>query len=133
MDGGRENSRVSVKFKGKSAIDVRLRYKNRKIRIWRNKIKIRVAFRLKLSFGDILYAITNPQQRFGEELITLDRDIKRLARLAYPERAEEIHAKIACVQFVNAINDEFTKRTLQLEEVTSLKIATDRTMVIKDI
>lgn len=53
--------------------------------------------------------------------------------MAYPECAEEICEKIACAQFVNVINDGFTKRTLLLERVTSLKVAIERAMVIKVI
>jgi hypothetical protein len=48
-----------------------------------------------------------------------------LSRLAYSEWEDEIREKIACAQFVNAINNGFIKRTLQLEGITSLKVAVD--------
>lgn len=57
----------------------------------------------------------------------------RLAQLTYPECAEEIREKITYAQFVNAINDGFVKRTLQLEGISSLKMAIERAMIIKVI
>lgn len=53
--------------------------------------------------------------------------------MAYPERAEEVRENIACAQFINAINDGFIKRTLQLEGITILKLAIERVIAIKII
>lgn len=41
--------------------------------------------------------------------------------------------KIACAQFVSALSDGFLRRTLQLEGVTSLKIAVERAKVVEII
>lgn len=41
--------------------------------------------------------------------------------------------KVACAQFVSALSDGFLRRTLQLEEVISLKIAVERAKVVKII
>lgn len=95
--------------------------------------------KLELRFGEghlsgtYYTQFTNRRQKFGKEIVTLGGDIERLAPLAYPECAEEIREKIACAQFVNAINDGFIKRTLQLEGVSSLKMAIERAMTIKVI
>lgn len=95
--------------------------------------------KLELRFGEGYLSgayytqFTNRRQKFGEELTILGGDIERLAQLAYPECAEEIHNKIACAQFVSAIQDGFIKRTLQLEGITFLKVAIERAMVIKVI
>jgi len=44
-------------------------------------------------------------------------------RLIYPECSLEMREKIACAQFTSAVTDAFIKRTLQLEEVNSLRTA----------
>jgi len=41
--------------------------------------------------------------------------------------------KIACAQYITALSDGFIKRTLQLEDVSSLNSAVDRAKVIKII
>jgi len=52
---------------------------------------------------------TNRKQRVGEELVSLDSKIERLARLAYPKcsldysTSLEVRDKIACAQFIAAL------------------------------
>lgn len=95
--------------------------------------------KLELRFGESQSAqsyysqFTNRRQRFNENLATLGADIERLSQLAYPECAHPIRDKIACAQFVSALSDNFVKRTLQLEGVTSLKIAVERAKAVKSI
>lgn len=69
----------------------------------------------------------------GEDLQTLGAEIERLSRLAYPECTHEIRDKIACAQFVAALTDGFLKRTIQLENINSLKSAIERAMAIRVI
>jgi len=44
-----------------------------------------------------------------------------------------VRDKIACAQFIAALSDGFLKRTLQLENITSLKTAVERAMAVKVI
>jgi len=76
---------------------------------------------------------TNRKQKCGEDEATLGADIERLARLAYPECSHSIRDKIAYAQFVFALINRFVKQTLQLEGVSSLKIAIQRAMTVKVI
>lgn len=93
--------------------------------------------RLELRFGESnssqgYYAqFTSRRQNPGEDLPSLGADLERLARLAYPECAPNIRDKIACSQFVTALSDGFVKRTLQLEGLTSLRAAIERSKTIK--
>lgn len=95
--------------------------------------------KLELQFGDSYLSatyytqFTNRRQKFGENLSDLGADIDRLSRLAYSECSDEVREKIACAQFINAINDRFVKRTLQLEGITSLKLAIERAKTIREI
>jgi len=45
----------------------------------------------------------------------------------------ELRDKIACAQFILALPNGFVKRTLQLENITSLKTAVQRAMTVKVI
>ncbi|XP_024872054.1 uncharacterized protein LOC112454735 [Temnothorax curvispinosus] len=95
--------------------------------------------KLELRFGEghltqnSYSALTNRRQRFGEDLATLGFDIERLSRLAYPECPYEIRDKIACSQFVSAVSDNFVRRTLQIEGITSLSRAVERAKALKII
>jgi len=95
--------------------------------------------KLELRFGEGHLAqtyhsqFTNRKQRVSEDLATLGSDLERLSRLAYPECSHEVRDKIACAQFIAALSDGFLRRTLQLENVTSLKIAVERAMAVKVI
>lgn len=75
--------------------------------------------------------LTNRRQRFGEDLAALGSEIERLSRLAYPKCPVAVRDKIACAQFISAITDSFIKRTLQLENVSSLNSAIKRVKTIK--
>jgi len=95
--------------------------------------------KLELRFGDGHLAqtyytqFTNRKQRNSEDLASLGADLERLSRLAYPECSHEVRDKIACAQFIAALSDGFLKRTLQLENITSLKVAVERAMAVKVI
>lgn len=69
----------------------------------------------------------------GINLPTLEAEIERLSHLAYPKCTHEIRDKIACAQFIAAITNGFLKRTLQLENINSLKSAIERAWTIQAI
>jgi len=93
--------------------------------------------KLELRFGETRSSqnyysqFTNRRQKFGEDIASFGSDLERLSRLAYPECSQTIRDKIACAQFVSALSDRFVSRTLQLEGVTSLRIAIERAKTIK--
>lgn len=95
--------------------------------------------KLELRFGEgqlsqaFYTQFTSRKQKFGEEISALGSDIERLSRLAYPECDSEIREKIACAQFINALSDGFIRRTLQIEGLTSLKLALERAKTLKII
>lgn len=95
--------------------------------------------KLELRFGEghlsqnHYASFTNRKQKFGEDLAALGSELERLSRLAYPECPYAVRDKIACAQFVSALTDNFIRRTLQLEGVTSLKAAVERAKAIKII
>jgi len=95
--------------------------------------------KLELRFGENGNAqnyytqFTGRKQNFGEDFAALGADLERLSRLVYPECSLNVRDKIACAQFVSAISDSFIKRTLQLEGITSLKLAIERARAIKII
>jgi len=95
--------------------------------------------KLELRFGEAYLAqsyyslFTNRRQKLDEDEATLGSDIERLSQLAYPECSHQVREKIACAQFVSALSNKFVRRTLQLEGVSSLKIAVQRAMAIKVI
>lgn len=94
--------------------------------------------KLELRFGEgnlaqnFYVQFTNRKQKFGEDLATLGSELDRLVRLAYPECPHEVRDKIACAQFISAIFDNFVKRTLQLENITSLSLAIERAKTIRE-
>lgn len=95
--------------------------------------------RLELRFGDgrltqNYYSLfTSRKQKLGEDLASFGAELERLSRLAYPECSAAVRDKIACAQFVSALGESFIKRTLQLEGVSSLRIAVERAKTIKII
>jgi len=95
--------------------------------------------KLEFRFGEGHLARTyysqfvNRRLKNGENFITLGAELERLSRLAYPECSHESRDKIACAQFVSALPNGFIKRTLQLEDLTSLKAAVQRAMAVKII
>lgn len=76
---------------------------------------------------------TNRKQKNGEDFVTFGAELERLARLAYSECSHESQDKIACAQFISALTSGFVKRTLQLENITSLKTAVQRAKAVKEI
>ena len=95
--------------------------------------------KLELLFGEgnltqNYYSLfTSKKQKYGEDLTSFGAEIERLARLAYPKCPFAVRDKIACAQFVSALSDNFVRRTLQLEGVTSLKVVIERAKTIKII
>jgi len=93
--------------------------------------------KLELRFGEIhslqnYYSqFTNRKQRFGEDIASLGSELERLSQLAYPECSQMVRDKIACAQFISALSNRFVSRTLQLEGVTSLRLAIERARTIK--
>ena len=74
----------------------------------------------------------NCKQKFGKRITSFSSDIERLSQLAYSEGSDLIHNKIVCAQFSTLRRfDVFVKRALQLEGITSLKVAIERTKAIK--
>ena len=85
-------------------------------------------------FGSSSYSLfQNRRQRLGEDLPTLAADIERLAGLAYAECSQEVRDKIACSQFIGGIYNISVRETLQLERITSLKVALARALEVKGI
>lgn len=76
---------------------------------------------------------TNRKQKSGEDFVAFGAELERLARLAYSECSHELRDKIACAQFISALTSGFVKRTLQLENITSLKAAVQRAKAVKEI
>ncbi|EFN73165.1 hypothetical protein EAG_04002 [Camponotus floridanus] len=76
---------------------------------------------------------TNRKQKFWEDYATFGSELERLARLAYPECSYAVRDKIACAQFVSSLLDGFVRRTLQLEGISSLKLAVERGKAVKII
>lgn len=95
--------------------------------------------KLELLFGEgsltqNYYSLfTNRRQKFGEDLATFGTELERLSRLAYPECPYAVRDKIACAQFISTLSDNFVKRTLQLEGITSLNLAIERAKAVKII
>ncbi|XP_071579583.1 uncharacterized protein [Temnothorax nylanderi] len=95
--------------------------------------------KLELRFGEgrqsqnCYVAFTNRKQKFGEELAALGSEIDKLSRLAYPECPYELRDKIACAQFITAVSDNFIRRALQMEGITSLNLAVERAKALKII
>lgn len=97
------------------------------------KEKLELRFGENLSSQNYYCQFTNRKQKFGESLASFAADLERLSQMAYPECPHSVRDKIACAQFVSALSDNFVRRTLQLEGVTSLRIATERAKTIKFI
>jgi len=95
--------------------------------------------KLEFRFGEGHLARTyysqfvNRRLKNGEDFITLGAELERLSRLAYPECSHESRDKITCAQFISALPNGFIKRTLQLEDLTSLRAAVQRAMAVKII
>ena len=95
--------------------------------------------KLELRFGDSLLSqnyyslFTSRKQRRGEDYASFGAELERLSHLAYPECSFSVREKIACAQFVSALADNFVRRTLQLEGVSSLKLAIERAKAVKII
>lgn len=95
--------------------------------------------KLELRFGvgqssQVYYSQFVNRRQFGDEdFATFGSELDRLSRLAYSECSREVCDKIACSQFVVGIVDNFVRRTLQLEGVTSLWAAVERANVLKTI
>jgi len=95
------------------------------------KSKLELHFR-EIRLSQNYYSqFANRRQKFGEDITSLGSDLEKLSRLAYPECSQTIRDKIACTQFVSALSDQFVSRTLQLEGITSLRIAIERAKTIK--
>jgi len=95
------------------------------------KSKLELRFGETHSLQNYYSQFTNRKQKFGEEIASLGSDLERLSQLAYPECSQIIRDKIACAQFVSALSDRFVSRTLQLEGITSLRLAIERAKTIK--
>jgi len=95
--------------------------------------------KLELRFGEgqlsqnCYTQFTNRRQKFGEDFATFGSELKRLARLGYPECPYTMRDKIACAQFISSLLDGFVRRTLQLEGLTSLKLAIERAKAVRVI
>ncbi|XP_077282315.1 uncharacterized protein LOC143908505 [Temnothorax americanus] len=95
--------------------------------------------KLELRFGEgrqsqnYYVVFTSRKQKFGEDLATFGSEIDKLSRLAYPECPYELRDKIACAQFITAVSDNFIRRALQMEGITSLILAVERAKALKVI
>ena len=94
--------------------------------------------KLEACFGEHLgsssYSLfQNRRQKPGEDLPTLAAGVEKLAALAYPECSFEVQDKIACSEFIIGIYNIGVRETLQLERITSLKVALARALEVKVI
>ena len=94
--------------------------------------------KLEARFGEHLgsssYSLfQNRRQKPGEDLSTLATDVEKLVALAYPECSLEVQDKIAYSQFIIGIYNIGVRETLQLERITSLKVALARALEVKVI
>ncbi|XP_036148536.1 uncharacterized protein LOC118647560 [Monomorium pharaonis] len=95
--------------------------------------------KLELRFGEGIFTqnsyslFTNRKQKSGESLAAFGAELERLSRLAYPECPFSVRDKIACSQFISAVSNNFLRRTLQLEGISSLKAAVERAKAIEII
>ncbi|KYN29984.1 hypothetical protein ALC57_00560 [Trachymyrmex cornetzi] len=95
------------------------------------KAKLELRFGEAHSLQNYYTQFTNRRQKFGENIAAFGSDVERLARLAYPECPDLMRDKIACAQFVSSLSDSFIKRALQMEGVTSLRIAIERAKAVQ--
>jgi len=95
------------------------------------KSKLELLFGESYTLQNYYSQFTNRRQKFGEDIASFGSDLERLSQLAYPECSQAIRDKISCAQFVSALSDRFVSRTLQLEGVTSLRIAIERAKTIR--
>lgn len=95
------------------------------------KSRMELRFGERENFANAYTQFSNRKQRSGEDFAAFGGELERLARVAYPECSTEIRDKIACAQFIAALSDGFVKRTLQLENVTSLKSAIERAITVQ--
>ena len=91
--------------------------------------------KLEARFGEHLgsnsYSLfQNRRQKPRKDLPTSAADVETLAALAYPECSLEVQYKIACSQFIIGIYYNI-RETLQLERITSLKVALARALEVK--
>lgn len=94
--------------------------------------KLEMRFRESLNPQNYYTQFTNRKQKFGEDFATLGTDFERLSRFAYPECPYSVRDKLACAQ-LTAISNGFVKQTLQLEGLTSLKLAIKKAKAVKVI
>ncbi|KYN22676.1 hypothetical protein ALC57_04918 [Trachymyrmex cornetzi] len=95
------------------------------------KAKLELRFGEAHSLQNYYTQFTNRRQKFGENIAAFGSDVEMLARLAYPECPDLMRDKIACAQFVSSLSDSFVKRALQMEGVTSLRIAIERAKAVQ--
>lgn len=95
--------------------------------------------KLELRFGAGAHAqnfytqFTSRRQKYGEDFASFGSELEKMSRLAYPECSYEIRDRIACVQFISSISDNYIRRTLQMENQTSLNSAVERAKTLKVI
>jgi len=58
--------------------------------------------------------------------LTLGADLEQFLKMAYSKCSRKMRNKIACSQFAAALSEEFIKRTIQFEGISSLKSAIKR-------
>lgn len=117
-----------LRGRARSVLDSIEDYDHLKFAELRSKLELR--FGEGHHFQNYYLQFVNRKQVFGEDFAALGGELERLARLVYPECSFAARDKIACAQFVTALSDNFVKRTLQLEEVTSLSAAVERAKTI---
>ncbi|KYN29280.1 hypothetical protein ALC57_01282 [Trachymyrmex cornetzi] len=95
------------------------------------KSKLEMRFGETQTLQSYYSQFTNRRQKFGESVASLGSDIERLSQSVYPECSDTVRGKIAGAQFISALSDGFVKRTLQIEGVTSLRVAIERAKSVK--
>lgn len=119
-----ENGRFGVMLKGEKRRIWR-NFWNRRFKVRWAKIKIRIAFWRRTFGSNVLYAVHEQKIKRFWEFSDIGRGFRTFVAISfyYPENSQEVKDKIVCAQFVTALSDGFVRITLQLEGVTSLKMA----------
>lgn len=121
---------ANLKGKARSVLDRIIEIENLDFEELKSKLELRFGGHLAQTYYT---QFTNRKQKNSEDLATLGADIERLSQLASPKCTHEVRDKIACAQFIAALSSGFIRRTLQLENATSLKFAVKGAMTIKVI
>lgn len=97
------------------------------------KMKLELRFESAYSFQNCYSLLVANKQASDESLTELGAEIEKLVRLAYPDVPLETRDRIAVGQFINALSNQRTRETLQIEGACTLATAVARAQIIETI